>query len=140
MTTLTSRKAARQHLATLLTAITELQTVYDHQTKDIKRESPVCMVYSDGSQTFWPGYAYEHHRAWIELFVRRDDDDACEDLIDDLSQKVRQKLLDNYEVSAKWADLRFDESPSEMGYVVIDGKMYRTERFAVTVVSVCDNT
>lgn len=140
MTTLTSRKTARQYLATLLDAVTTFVTVYDHQTADIKRESPVAMVWSDGTKTFWPGYAYEHHYFWVAIYWKRDDADATEDYIDDLSKETRQKLMDNPEVSGKWHELAFDEEPAQMGYLVIDGVLWRFEQFRVIAVSICDNT
>ncbi|MFA6168300.1 MAG: hypothetical protein WC700_16885 [Gemmatimonadaceae bacterium] len=138
MTTLTSRKTAREHLATLLDAITDL-TVYDHEPKDFGGLSPVVTVHGAGSRTEFPDHAREFHRFWLTWYWRRDDPALTEDYMDDLAQDVRQKLLDNTEAAGYWQDLEFDEEFSEAAYLILDGVQYRSERMRVTVFSVCDN-
>lgn len=139
MTTLTSRKAAREQLGVLLDTITNL-TVYDHEPKDFGRLSPIVTVHSDGTRREFPDYAREFHRFWVTTYWRRDDPDATEDRIDDLSQAIAQKLLDNSEIAGYWQDLEFDEEFSELSYLILDGVQYRSERLRVTVFSVCDNS
>lgn len=134
--TLTSRKLIRQRLATLIDEITTLVAVYDHETKDFERKSPIATVHSDGSMTTFPDYTREFHRFWITIFWARTDDDFVEDYTDDLAAAVRQKLIDNLEEPGYWHDIHFDEEFSEMDYVIIDGVMYRRERWRITVYAV----
>lgn len=131
--TLTSRKTTRQQLATLLGQITTFVAVYDHETKDFGRRSPVGMVHSDGSRTTWPDFTREFHRCIVTLLWAREDADATEDYLDDLAQAVRQKFYDNQELAGYWHDLEFDEQFSQLDYPIIDGIMYRRERMRVTV-------
>lgn len=131
--TLTSRKLVRQRLATLLDEITTLVTVYDHETKDFERKSPIATIHSDGTLTTFPDYTREFHRFWISAYWRREDDDITEDYVDDLAAAIRQKLIDNLEETGYWHDIHFDEEFSEMDYVIIDGVMYRRERWRVTI-------
>lgn len=139
MTTLTSRKAARERLGTLLDTIASL-TVYDHEPKDFGQLSPIVTVHSAGTRTQFPNYAQEFHRFWVTTYWRRDDPATTEDKIDDLSQDVRQLLLDNSEIAGVWSDLDFDDEFSEVIYLVLGGVQYRSERLRVTVFSVCDNS
>lgn len=138
MTTLTSRKAVREKLGTLLDTISNL-TVYDHEPKDFGQLSPIVTVHSAGTRSEFPDYAREFHRFWVTTYWRRDDPATTEDKIDDLSQDVRQLLLDNAEVVNFWQDLLFDEEFSEAIYLILGGVQYRSERLRVTVFSVCDN-
>lgn len=138
--TLTSRKAVRQQIATLLGQITDLVAVYDHQTKDFGRRSPVAMVWSDGTATLTEGYSQDWHRFWVAILWGRDDADATEDYIDDLSQAVRQKLFDNPQVAGVWDDLALGSDFSQLEYVILDGKQYRLEQFQVLVRSLCTIT
>lgn len=139
--TLTSRQDSRKKIAELLAEITTLVAVYDHQTKDFGRRSPVAMVHSDGSRTSWTDYAREWHRFIVTLLWGRDDAEDTEDRLDNLARDVRQKLYDNSEIAGFWEDLIFDNDEfSEMDYFLLDGKLYRRELLRVTVYSVCDNT
>lgn len=147
MTTLTSRKAARAQLKTLLKAGIEtildiddfVMAAYDHEPKITGGLSPVLTVHSAGTRTEFPDYAREFHRLWLTTYWRRDDPATTEDAIDDLSQAVRQTLLNNHEAQGYWEDLEFDDEFSEMTYLILDGVQYRSERMRVTVFSVCDN-
>lgn len=131
-TVLTSRKETRFALAALLDEIATFRAVYDHQTKDFQAGTPVGMIHSDGTLTRFPGYADEHHGYIVTLLWQRDDAGASENGLDDLSQDVRQKMLDNV-VNALWNDIRFDEVRSQMGYVEIENTQYRIEEFRILV-------
>lgn len=135
--TLTSRKEPREKIAELLGEITTLVAVYDHQVKDFGRRSPVAMVWSDGTTTLTQGYTHDWHRFWVAVLWDREDGDATEDYIDDLSQAVRQKLFDNPEVAGVWDDLALLEEFSLLSYPVLDGRQYRMEQFQVLVKSIC---
>lgn len=149
--TLTSRKAARAQLKTVLkagieTLLEELWDVedvtlaaYESEAKDFGGLSPVLTVHSDGTMTTFTDYAREYHRFWVSLYWKRDDADTIEDALDDLAWAARQTLIDNSEEQGYWHDLDFDESFSEMAYLIIDGVQYRSERLRVIAYSVCDN-
>lgn len=134
---LSSRSGVRQQLAELLSDITTLVAVYDHETKDFKRQSPVAMVHSDGTRREYAGHAREWHRFLITLWWRRDDGSLTESYLDDLGTAVAQKLLDNSDLPGYWQDLEFDEEFSEMGYYTVDGVQYRYERLRVVVFACC---
>lgn len=148
MTTLTSRKVARAQLKSVIK--TGVETIFDidgwtftgyeSEPKNPAGVSPFFSVHSDGTMTTFPDYAREYHRFWVTTYWKRDDPDTTEDAIDDLSQAIRQTLLDNAEAVGYWQDLIFDEEFSEMAYVLIEQVQYRTERLRVTVFSVCDNS
>ena len=129
-----SRKAARQALATALGTITTFVAVYDHETLDFGRRSPVGMVHSDGTG-LGPGTSLaggeRMHGLIISIWWRRDE--SSEDYIDDLSQEVYDKLLSLSGPTADWSGLDIDEEFSEMDYLVLDGVMYRRERIRVVI-------
>lgn len=148
MTTLTSRKTVRAQLKSVLK--TGIETIFDidgwtlaayeSEPKDFGGQSPVLTVNSDGTMTVFVDYARELHRFWVGWYWKRDDPDTAEDMLDDLSQAVRQTLIDHAEEVGYWSDLIFDEQFSEAAYVVIEGVQYRGERMPVTVLSICDNS
>lgn len=143
--TLTSRKAARAQLKTVLkTAVQTALSIatlaaYESEPKSLGGNSPALTVHSDGTMTTFPDFAREFHRFWVTMYWLRDDPDTIEDAIDDFSTAIRQALIDNAEAAGYWQDLIFDEDFSETAYVIIDGLQYRTERLRVTVFSVCTN-
>lgn len=136
--TLTSRSAARKRLAELLDEVTTLVTVASYQSKTVNG-SPMATVHSDGTNTQYPGYARERHRYIVSLLWDRETAATAEDGTDDLSQAVRQKLLDHATEPGYWDDLTFAEGEgeySEMDYPMIDGRQYRRERFRVAVLAI----
>lgn len=145
--TLTSRKAARGQLKTILKTGIEtdfaivgfVMPVYESEPKDFGGKSPVLTLHGGGTLTEFADYARERHRFWLTTYWKRDDPDTTEDAIDDLSQVVRQTLIDNSDEPGYWEDLEFDAQFSEMTYVLVDGVQYRSERMSVVVFSVCDN-
>lgn len=84
MIVLTSRKAKRQALASLLGEIDTFVAGYDHQVKDFKGISPIYTVHSAGTRGAYVGYAEEYHRFAVNVIWKRGDADATEDNIDDL--------------------------------------------------------
>lgn len=146
--TLTSRKDARGQLkSTLKTGIETILDIdgftmpaYASEPKDFGGQSPVVTVHGNGTMTEFADYARERHRFLVTTYWLRDDPDTTEDGIDDLSQAIRQTLIDNTEVSGYWVDLDFDMEFSSEAYVIIDGRQYRSEQMGVTVLSICDNT
>lgn len=147
MTTLTSRKAARAQLKSVLkagvetafSAVSLTLAAYASEPKVIDT-SPALVVHSDGSQPVLVDYARELHRFWVTTYWLRNDPDTTEDNIDDLHVAVLQTLLDNAELAGYWTDLIFEDDFSEAAYVLINGVQWRTERLRVTVFSVCDNS
>lgn len=145
--TLTSRKAARGQLKTVLKTGIEtaynivgfVMPVYEGEPKDFGGLSPALTLHDGGTMTEFADYARERHRFWLTTYWKRDDPKTVEDAIADLSQAVRQTLIDNTEAQGYWEDLEFDDEFSEMTYVLVDGVQYRSERMRVTVFSVCDN-
>lgn len=149
--TLTSRKAVRAQLKSTIKSGVEAifntaleiddfsLAAYEAEPKSFGGQSPALTLNSDGTRTDFVDYPREHHRFWLRTYWRRDDPDTTEDAIDDLSQAIRQTLIDNTEVSGYWSDLAFDDEFSEMAYVIIDGVQYRSEQMRVTVLSICDN-
>lgn len=128
------RKEARTAMATLLQGINTFAAVYDRETPDFGRLSPVAMVYSDGTR---PGpartlglYQYEH-ALLISIWWRWGSD--VEELMDDLSADVWLRIEENSGPTADWGSLEADEGFSQMDYPIIDGVMYRRETIRVRI-------
>ena len=121
------RKTARQELTTLLDTNATLQAVYDHETKDFRRVSPIAMVHSDGTQQLdrdADGYSYA---LIVSLWWKRDVDGGdTEDSIDDLSEEIFTLLHTR-------RDLLIDSGFTSMDYPIVDGIMYRRERIRVVI-------
>lgn len=138
MPTFTSRKASRKKIAELLDEIATFVAVYDHESMDFGRRSPVAMVHSDGTLSDLADYGREWHSFIVKIVWQRTDGAATEDYVDDLAVLVRQKLEDNVDVAGVWENLEFDsEERSQMGYFPLDGKQYRFEEMRVRVLSIC---
>lgn len=128
-----SRKSIRQAIAALLEShITDFVAVYDHETADFERKSPVAMVHSDGTAAL-TAPRMEAHAFIISLWWARADADLTEDYIDDLSEDVRALLKNNHRTIGDWSSLTIDDGFSEMDYPIVDGVMYRYERIRVIV-------
>lgn len=124
------RKAARATVLALLTSLKgtdagDLVEVYDHETKDFARLSPVAMINSDGTNPVLT-FTEQEFRFNIWLWIRRDDDAATEDAIDDLCDRLMDVILGA-------ANIRFVETFSELDYPTVDGVQYRRERIGVIV-------
>lgn len=119
------RKAARQALATLLATNPTFKAVYDHEVKDFQRQSPVAMVYSDGTRPMSrDGFDYA---MIVSLWWKRSSDGGdTEDGIDDLSDAIYALLLSQI-------NLVVDEEFSRLAYPIVDGVMYRREEIRVVL-------
>lgn len=128
-----ARKSVRKAIVTLISAnLTTLVATYDHETKDFGGQSPVCMIYGDGTApTSAP--RMDSHAYLVSLWWQRDDGQATEDYVDDLSDEMRLLLKTNRRKAGDWSSLTIDESFSNMDYPIIDGVMYRRETIRVVV-------
>lgn len=129
------RKAARKKVAELLDTIATLQAVYDHETIDFERVSPIAMVHSDGTRP-GPGSSFSsddrEHALIISLWWLRTE--TTEDSIDDLSAEVYTLIETNKGANATWSALTLDNDFSALDYPPLeDGKQYRRERIRVFV-------
>jgi hypothetical protein len=129
---MSSRKTAREALTALLDTIATFVQVYDRQVADFSQQSPVAMVYSDGTRPVNLTLLehYREHAFLIDVWWARDED--TEDRIDDLSKEVYD-LLEANEQTVNWTSLVIDEQFSLMDYPVIDGVMYRRETIRVLI-------
>lgn len=119
------RKTARQELTTLLDTNATLQAVYDHETKDFRRVSPVAMVHSDGTAQLHRDADGYNYAFIVSLWWKRDSDGGdTEDAIDDLSKAIFLLLHTR-------RDLIVDGGFTSMDYPIVDGVMYRRERIRV---------
>ena len=127
-----SRKTTREALATLLDTIPTFVEVYDRQVADFSQQSPVGMVYSDGTRpvNLTLNTDYREHSFLIDVWWARDGD--TEDRIDDLSEDVFDLLEANQE-TANWTSLTIDEQFSILDYPILDGVMYRRETIRVLI-------
>lgn len=127
------RKAARKALAALIEDnVPTFAAVYDHESLDIQGKTPICMVYSDGSQ---PGPEVElsghgrQHALLISIWWERGD--STEDDIDDLSAEVFTVLEDNYGTTDTWSGMAIDDAFSQMDYPLAG--QYRREQIRVII-------
>ena len=130
-----SRKDARQAVAAGIQAnVSGLQAVYDRETPDFGRLSPVCMVYSNGTR---PGLALTlgAHARDAGLFVALwwKWAETTEDDLDDLSEATWDYLESVSGPTADWDGLDIDEQLSAMDYPIVDGVQYRRETIAIVV-------
>lgn len=128
-----NRKEARKAIVALVDAnITTFVATYDHETSDFERQSPVMMCYSDGTAAP-TAPRMEQHALIISVWWRRDDAQATEDYIDDLSEELRTLLKNNPAKAGDWSSLTIDDGFSSMDYPIVDGVMYRRESLRVIV-------
>lgn len=134
-----SRKAARAHLATLISATGAFQAVYESEHKALSGQSPVAMIHSAGSdrERILDGTYTEVLRFEIGVYVVRSGDtaageDAVENALDDLDATIAGVIDANIVSAGKWNDLRQSEA-SVTAYVTIDGVQYRAEMIPVEV-------
>lgn len=125
------RKTCRAKITQILGTVPTLVAVYGHQSFDFERESPVGMVFNDGTRPGQARTARDHHyeHAFIvELWWSRDAntetrlDDLVAEVIATFEPYFRRQLL------GVWSNLRLDESFSQLDYPILDGIQYRRER------------
>lgn len=122
------RAEYREEIAALMTAAGDWQAVYDHQTKDFGQQSPVGMVHSGPvtwRETTFGGNGQEMQITVIVTnLVKRTDDDAAEDTLDDLLMALIE-LVEANQDNALWEFLSIGDT--EPDYYTIDGVQYRGE-------------
>lgn len=125
-----ARKTARGIVLTMMTTLKgsaagDLVEVYDHEVKDFGRLSPVAMINSDGTNPVLT-FDGQEYRFNIWLWIQRGDDDATEDAMDDLSDRLMSAILSN-------GSVYLNDDFSELDYPIVDGVQYRRERVRVRV-------
>lgn len=125
------RNTCRLKIAEILGTVPTLVAVYDHQALDFGRQSPVGMIFSDGSR---PGPArtgrnhHYEHAFIVELWWARDG--FTEGKMDALTAEVIATYEPYFrqQLPGVWSNLRLDESFSQLDYPILDGIQYRRER------------
>ena len=123
MPTFYDRATVRNLLKTRLeTNITDFQAVYASQPLDLRTQSPVCIIESDGAE-----YTYRHNenKFWytVTIGVRRDATDAVEDTLDDLMRQVADNVIG-------WRNFVMIDR-SSVSTVLYGDKTYRIETFSI---------
>lgn len=112
-------------------------TVYDHQPDSFGGQSPVATTHgrSLSVNDHTQGEIVESGEVWVLIYAAREregfaiDPQEVEDLIDQLTRNAMKKLRKAFVAADPSLEMRL--RPSESGYQIVDGTLYRTERFAV---------
>jgi len=123
--TVQNRKTARASLLAALETITAFAEVYDYLPKDLSGLSPVCTIESGPADYAWLPSDQNMFKFIVGVWVRRDDAEDAEDLLDDLSYAVAGVIQD-------WHSATFYQE-SDPGYDLIDQVYYRSEAHFVSV-------
>ena len=121
-----NRKDARNSLVTEMEAITEVQEVFDHLTKNLRGQSPVICVESySADPAKFAEYSENIFQFAVWIFVKRTDGSTAEDLLDDISKLAVEKVL-NWNTGEFFAE-------SQTDYEVLDEEQYKYETLFVEV-------
>src|SRR3954464_7364823 len=129
-----TRAAIRTKLKTLLETISTFVAVYDHESFDFQRLSPVAMILNDGTR---PGPAItltsrnHTHAMVIQIWWKRED--TTETLFDTLIEAVFALLEANQGANDTWSSMEPDNNFSVIGYPVVDSVQYCVEQIRVLV-------
>lgn len=121
-------KTVRNSLVTKLTALTQLQAVYDHLTKDTQGQSPVVMVARLGIEPTEDMLNEADIQFLVGVWVDRSDAATAEDELDDLAKDIIDQIHD-------WNGAQFVGGPSEITIEDADNAagQYLCEWFTVQV-------
>lgn len=111
-----NRKTMRKRLGTLLTNSGAYQAVYDYPEKNIRQQSPVCLLFSDGAMREIATDDYETSDFYITVvhMVKRDNESAAQDALDDLELNLIQVIKANYN-DANWTLAEYDQRSTVLG-------------------------
>ena len=127
------RASARALAKSALDATTSYTAVYDHEPTALDVATPVATIHSKslGLEEFAHGEIKLVGMLWISLYVLRDDQPgaAVEAQIDTLAREALLALREVFAVGDVDATIK----PSDSGYVELDSKAYRLERFTIRV-------
>lgn len=132
----TNRKTVRQRLATLLTNTGQYQAVYSYPEKQLRHQSPVCVLISDGTNREIVTDDYETNDFYITVvhFVKRTDTEAAQNELDDLELNLINTIKTNY-ADANWTLAEYDDR-SRVMWNTLEQEPYVMEAFTIRILTI----
>jgi hypothetical protein len=143
MTTLLSRKTARDALVVLFEATGLWEDVFGYVPKDsaVKGRSPIMFITSFGTDQTMSGQQLNQatytYTVWSMVLSSTPDEtqteSMAEDDLDNLDREVRQVVRDNSNQLGSNLVLGFSDGRSRTFFLPIGGEKYIVEQFQITV-------
>lgn len=132
----TNRKTVRQRLATLLNNTGQYQAVYSYPEKNLRHQSPVCVLISDGTNREIVTDDYETNDFYITVmhFVKRDNTETAQNTLDDLELNLINTIKANYN-DVDWTLAEYDER-SRVIWDTLDQEPYVMEAFTIRILTI----
>lgn len=132
----TNRKTVRQRLATLLTNTGQYQAVYSYPEKNLRHQSPVCVLISNGTNREIVTDDYETNDFYITVvhLVKRNDAETTHNQLDDLELNLINTIKTNY-ADVDWTLAEYNDR-SQVQEVVIDQEPYEMEAFTIRILTI----
>lgn len=132
----TNRKDVRQRLATLLTNTAAYQAVYSYPEKNLRHQSPIAVLISDGSNRMIDTQDKEETDFFITVvhFVKRDDTETAQNKLDDLELNLINTLKTNY-ADSQWALAEYNDR-SRVLWDTLEQEPYVMEAFTVRILHI----
>ncbi len=145
-----NRETARDKLAELIetalgsAGLNIIQRVYSYSTTDISNESPVILVFSDGTnrperQGFGDDSKFTtYFRLRVQVYVAQPGPNdvsytqqRADDLLDLIDKEIGDVVTENDTVAGIWRSLNYEEGFSRPDDVLMSGSPYTREEFVI---------
>lgn len=132
----TNRKTVRQELATLLDATGAYTAVYSYPEPNLRQQSPVAVLISDGAMRNIETDDYETSDFYITVvhFVKRSDTESAQNTLDDLELNLINTIKTNY-TDANWSLIEYDDR-SRVMWDTLEQVPYVMEAFSIRILHI----